>query len=219
MSSNSRPRGTANAAPAPQAAPAAPAAPAQPAAPVAPAQPAAPAPANAGGMPAMLANAGFQPADLGAFLALSQDKRDQVLNMIRGTGTAMSTPTTTTTPAPAAPATSLVAVDPHAINGMIQSATANAVNTAVDAVFHPENVRKLADEMARVAKEDRPFYKDPLVLGIAGAVAAAGVGYVIYRTHQNSKSALALANANANAINALGITPMEGGGVRLLNVK
>lgn len=215
MSSNSRPRGTANAAPATQAAPAAPAAPAQPAAPVAPAQPAAPAPANAGGMPAMLANAGFQPADLGAFLALSQDKRDQVLNMIRGT--AMSTPTTT--PAPAAPATSLVAVDPHAINGMIQSATSNAVNTAVDAVFHPDNVRKLADEMARVAKEDRPFYKDPLVLGIAGAVAAAGVGYVIYKSHQNSKSALALANANASAINALGITPMEGGGVRLLNVK
>ncbi|MGA1353384.1 MAG: hypothetical protein ACO32I_01165 [Candidatus Limnocylindrus sp.] len=206
MSSNSRPRGTANAAPA------------TPAAPAAPAQPAAPPPANAVGVDTMLANAGFQPTDLGAFLALSQDKRDQVLNMIRGT--AMSTPTTTPAPAaPAAPAPALVTVDPHAINGMIQSATSNAVNTAVDAVFHPDNVRKLADEMARVAKEDRPFYKDPLVLGIAGAVAAAGVGYVIYKSHQNSKSALALANANASAINALGITPMEGGGVRLLNVK
>jgi hypothetical protein len=165
-------------------------------------------------MPAMLANAGFQPADLGAFLALSQDKRDQVLSIIRST--TMSTPTTT---APAAPATALMTVDPNAISGMIQSATTNAVNTAVDTVFHPDNVRKLADEMARVAKEDRPFYKDPLVLGIAGAVAAAGVGYVIYKTHQNSKAALALSNANANAINALGITPMEGGGVRLLNVK
>ena len=106
-----------------------------------------------------------------------------------------------------------------ALTPQINAAADRAAEGAVNTMFSDENLAKLSAEISRVNKENRPFYKDPLVLGIAGAVAAAGVGYVIYKSHQNSKAALALGAANASAINALGIQPLDGGGVRLLNVK
>lgn len=114
-------------------------------------------------------------------------------------------------------------MDPNALvaalTPQINAAADRAAESAVNAMFTDENVARLSSEITRVNKENRKFYQDPLILGIAGAVVAAGVGYVMYNTHKKASAALALGAANASAINALGIQPLESGGVRLLNVK
>jgi len=132
-----------------------------------------------------------------------------------GNGNNVNGANMSSTPAPIAP----LAFDPNALRAMLSDEMERASARAVDAMFSDESVSRLAEKMQQQAKDSRPFYKDPLVLGVAGLAVAAGVGYVMYRTNVKANTALALGTANATAINALGISQGADGSIKLLNVK